>query len=258
MQLFSMLPYLALGFFLVILCFIEIGRRVGVSHLRRDPDGARVGIAAIEGAIFGLLGLMIAFTFSGAAARMEVRRDLIVAETNAIGTAWLRLDLLPEDAQPELRQLFRDYVDQRIAYFHEIQNKVVAAQHDARAVELQSTIWKKSGAVVKTMTSVPLGVSELQAQNDMFDITTTRGAALEAHPPLAIYGMLAVLTLISGLLIGFGMAGSSKRNWFHSVGYALVMVSALYLILDFEFPRAGSIRIDHVDTILLDLRKSFD
>jgi len=73
-----------------------------------------VGIGTIEGAVFGLLALLVALTFSGAAARFDTRRQLIVEETNDIGTAYLRLDLLPPSAQPALRESFRQYVGMRL------------------------------------------------------------------------------------------------------------------------------------------------
>jgi len=75
--------------------------------MKEDPEGARAGAGAVEGSVFGLLGLLIAFTFSGAAFRFDARRQLAVEETNAIGTAYLRLDLLPADKQPALRDSFR-------------------------------------------------------------------------------------------------------------------------------------------------------
>src|SRR6188508_2344639 len=84
-------------------CMLEIGRRVGRRRMERDPESAKVSTGAIDGAIFGLLGLLIAFTFSGAAARFDERRQMIVEEANSIGTAYLRIDLLPESTQPRLR-----------------------------------------------------------------------------------------------------------------------------------------------------------
>src|SRR5580698_945888 len=73
--------------------------------------------SAIEGAVFALFGLLLAFTFSGAIARYDDHRKLIVEESNDIGTAYLRLDLLPTSAQPALRQDFRDYANLRAHYF---------------------------------------------------------------------------------------------------------------------------------------------
>jgi hypothetical protein len=85
----------------------EVGRHIGIASLARDPDGLAKGTGAAEAAVFGLMGLLIAFTFSGAASRFEDRRHLITTEVNAISTAYLRIDLLPDDSQLEIRELFR-------------------------------------------------------------------------------------------------------------------------------------------------------
>ena len=85
----------AAGLFLGMLILSEVGRRIGMARLARDSEGLTKGAGAAEAAVFGLLGLLIAFTFSGAASRFEDRRHLITAEANAIGTAYLRVDLLP-------------------------------------------------------------------------------------------------------------------------------------------------------------------
>jgi hypothetical protein len=106
-----LLWFIAALLFPLTLIFLEIGRHFGRKRLAEDPEGARAGASAVEGAVFALFGLLIAFTFTGAASRFEARRNLIVDHTNAIGTAWLRLDLLPADVQPALRQDFRLYVD---------------------------------------------------------------------------------------------------------------------------------------------------
>jgi hypothetical protein len=93
---------LAVGIFLGMLVLLELGRRLGQRRLAADTEGAGVGV--IDGAVLALLGLLLAFTFSGAAARFETRRSLVVEEANAIGTTYLRLDLLPSEAQPPLRE----------------------------------------------------------------------------------------------------------------------------------------------------------
>ena len=95
----------ALGLFLGMLLLLEVGRRIGIRRLTIDPEGARTGVGAIEGAVFALLGLLIAFTFSGAASRLDTRRQLIVEEANAIGTAYLRLDLLKGQARERLKKI---------------------------------------------------------------------------------------------------------------------------------------------------------
>jgi hypothetical protein len=135
---------LAAGLFVGLLVCLELGRRWGTRQLQRDPEGARTGAGAVEGAVFALLGLLIAFTFSGAAARLDVRRAQIVDEANAIGTAWLRLDLLPEEAQPAVRELFRQYVDSRLTAYRKLPDIAAAKAELDRSLALQSQIWRQS------------------------------------------------------------------------------------------------------------------
>lgn len=258
MNRFSAAPYYAALLFVAILVALECGRRLGERDLRRDPESAQKGIGALEGAVYGLLGLLMAFTFSGAADRMGVRRALIVQETNAIGTAWLRVDLLPAASQERLRPMFRDYIDARITFYRNIYHEPVAQQENAKATALQQRIWSTTVLALKGMPSQPAGISALQALNDMIDITTTRQVALQTHPPRIIYQFLCFLTLVSSVFIGYGMAGGKQRHWLHSVCYALVMVTALYVIIDFEFPRLGIIRIDNVDQIMWQQRQAME
>ena len=119
---------LSLGLFVCMLVLLEVGRRIGVHRLAKDPEGARVGFGAIEGAVLALLGLLLAFTISGAGGRFDARRQLIVEETNAIGTAYLRLDMLPHAVQPALRENFRRYVDTRIEVYRKLPDIVAAKQ----------------------------------------------------------------------------------------------------------------------------------
>jgi hypothetical protein len=97
--------FFALGLGGGMVALMVIGRRLGLKRRARDSDGARAGLAAVEGAIFALLGLMIAFTFSGASSHFDVRRQLITDEANSIGTAWQRIDLLPEAVRKAVSSL---------------------------------------------------------------------------------------------------------------------------------------------------------
>jgi hypothetical protein len=248
----------AVCLFFALLLFLELGRRWGARQLERDPDGARTGTGAVEGAVFALLGLLIAFTFSGAAERLDRRRVQIVDESNAIGTAWLRLDLLPADAQPALRDLFRQYVDSRLAAYRKLPDLDAAKTELDRSQALQGQIWRQSLDAARSSPSVAATTVLLPALNEMFDIVTVRTASSYMHPPAAIYALLFVLCLVSALFAGSAMAGSRARNPLHVFGFAAIMAASVYLILDLEFPRYGLIRIDSVDQLLVDVRASFD
>jgi hypothetical protein len=247
----------AIALLLGMLLFLEIGRRLGVRKLRQDSEGARSGTGAIEGAVFALLGLLIAFTFSGAASRFDQRRALVVEEANDIGTAWLRLDLVPAEAQPALRDTFRQYVDARIATYRQIPDVKAVQAETARATELQQVLWAKSVVALRSADVTPgAPMLLLSALNAMIDITATRTMTTELHPPPVIFAMLFVLALVSALLAGYAMAGGRSRNWLHAIGFAAITSLAVYVILDIEFPRLGLIRVDAFDHALLELRNS--
>src|SRR5205807_6911104 len=106
-----------------------------------------------EAAVFGLMGLLVAFTFSGAASRFDARRQLIVEESNTIGTAYLRVDLLPAQSQASLRDAFRQYVDARVATYRKIPDLVAVAAERRRAETLQREIWAQAVAGCKAMNS---------------------------------------------------------------------------------------------------------
>jgi len=245
------------GLFVGMLICLEIGRQIGIRRLARDPEGARVGVATVEGSLFGLLGLLIAFTFSGAATRFDTRRQLIVEETNDIGTAYLRIDLLPVTAQPALREKFRQYVDVRLGAYRMLPDIAAAQAELAKANRLQGEIWRQVVAASRAEGASPAApMLLLPAVNAMIDITTTRSMAMQIHPPTIIFAMLFGLALTTSLLVGYGMAGSKSRSWLHMLGLAFTMAAAVYIILDIEYPRFGLIRVDAFDQALVDLRES--
>jgi hypothetical protein len=245
------------GLFLGMLILLEIGRRFGLYKFKKDPEGSQKGISAVEGAVFGLLGLFIAFTFSGAVGRWDNRRSLITEEVNDIGTAFLRIDLLPAEKQPDMRVLFRHYIDTRInTYKYGDAKSLVQANLDLSA-KLQNEIWTLAVTSCKSPgASVDAGKLLLPALNAMFDITTTRVVATQTHPPIIVFYLLYLMSLMSALLAGYGMSGSKTRNFLHMAVFAAIISITVYVILDIEYPRSGLFRLNTVDQHLVDLRKS--
>ena len=255
---FSMMTLLGVAAFLLLMLLAsEIGRRLGTAQIARDPEGLAKGIGAAEAAVFGLLGLLLAFSFSGAASRFEDRRHLVTTEVNAIGTAYLRLELLSEDAQPEMKDLFRRYVDARLETYRNSADRAATSTSLAEDAELQSEIWKR--AVAETMRpGMPTqpAMLLLPALNEMIDITTTRFMATRNHPPLVVFLMLAALAVVGALLVGYGTSANRRRTWLHTLVFAVILSITTYVIIDLEFPRLGLIRVDAADQMLVDLRAS--
>jgi hypothetical protein len=241
-----------------MLLAMELGRRLARRRAARDPDSQTAGLGAVEGAVFGFMGLLVAFTFSGAASRFDVRRELIVAEANNIGTAYLRLDLLPASSQPALRDAFRRYVDSRLAVYRALPDLTAAKAELAVNARVQREIWTQAVAACQALNSPATTSLLLAALNEMIDITTTRTMAAEMHPPFVIFVMLFAAALASALLAGHGMAAGPKRSWVHMIGFAAIAAMAVYVILDLEYPRFGLIRVDAFDSVLVELRDSMN
>lgn len=240
------------GFFLSIFLFIEIGRRRGIRYAAEHTAQTVAVFGTTQTAIFALLGLLVAFTFSGAAARFDARRTLTVDEANAIGTAYLRLDLLPATTQPPLREKFRRYTEARIAVYQALPDIKASDTHAARAVALQGEIWTDAmSALRENPTSLLL---MLTALNAMIDITTTRSIVLKTHIPPIVVVALIVLTLACSLLIGTGLP--PERTFgvlLHTFCFAFVVTATMYVIFDLDHPRVGLIRLDYVDQALFDV-----
>ncbi len=248
----------SLGLFFGILLAFEIGRHMDVQWLPESKSD-RSSSGLLDGAVFGLLGLLIAFTFSGAASRFDHRRELVIEEANAIGTAYLRLDLLPVETQPALRALFRQYLDARLDMIQKLPDMKASHAAIAQANTLQGQIWPMAVKACQASGSVPATTLLLAALNEMFDIANLRTTiSLEMHPPTVIFVMLFSLALISSVLFGYEAAGVRRRNLVHVVVFAAIIAGTVYVILDVEYPRVGLIRIDSVDQVLVDLRKKME
>ena len=90
----------------------------------------------------------------------------------------------------------------------------------------------------------------------MFDLSTSRFMAAQQHPPVAVFLMLGILVLVSGLLAGYGMAKAERQSTLHLFGFATIMAFSVYLILDIEYPRLGMVRLNSFDKAMIELRAS--
>lgn len=244
------------GLVLAMLLLQSYGRRLAI---RIDTAGDSVQDArTAQGAVFALLGLLLAFTFSGGLERFDNRRRLVVEETNAIGTAWYRIDLLPADRQPEVRKLFREYTDNRIKTFSDVSDLSVRRTLVGEASALQRKIWDAVMATGDTGGSISRQLMLLPALNAMFDIATTREAVTFVHPPLVVYLMIAALACVGAIFSGYGLAGGHSKSWIHRLAFPIVIATALFVIVDIEYPRHGLIRVDAIDQLMVDLRTSME
>ena len=239
---------------LAMLLLAEVGRRFGMTRRRQETEREHAGLLTLEAAIFGLLGLLIAFTFSGAASRFEARRALVVQEANAIGTAYLRIDLLPPAAQPALKDKFRQYAEARLAVYQVLPDLEASNAKMAAAAALQKEIWTDA---VSALQHAPAQAALLllPALNEMIDLTTSRTMAVRTHTPTVILVVLGVMALFCSLLAGYGLAGGKTFSTaILMVGFVFMLAATIYIILDLDYPRTGLIRVDFLDQALKDVR----
>jgi hypothetical protein len=239
---------------LVLLVCMEAGFRL--RHKQSEPPS---GLGVIEGAIFGLLGLLLAFAFSGADSRFEARRQLVVQETNAISSAWEHLDLLPPATQPEIRADFRSYVDARLSFYEDLRSNWSKIRADvARSNALQKKIWLESIEAAQQSPSPALMPMVISSIDSMISVTSTRGTGLQSQPPLPIFLPLFVLALVSSVIAGYGMGEPVKRPWLHMLVFVVALTITIYTVIDLEFPRYGVIRVDNYDRMIVNQRSSMN
>jgi hypothetical protein len=245
---------LAILLFVLLVVLLEAGRRIGLRQSLKDPELTSPGTGAIEGSILALLGLLIAFTFAGAASRYHSWKVLIGEEANAIGTAWLRVDLLPVDAQGPVREAFRQYLDSRLKTYDLLPDLEAAYRELERSRKMQDEIWRLSVDGCRGGDVPQATMLLLPALNEMIDITTTRQVATTIHPPMVIFVMLVAVAAASALMAGYGMSRGKGRSWLHIVAFAAVLAATVFVIIDLEYPRLGFFRLDAADQVLRDLR----
>jgi len=227
---------------------MEFGYRLSRARkLVKENDGAH---SAIEGSVLALLGLILAFAFSGVSERLEHRRDLLVDEANAIGTAYLRTDLFPAGDGGVIKSLIHEFVLARLSYNDAITSNADLSPPLLRANQIQGDIWTR--AVQAHMTD-ETRLLVLPSLNEMFDSATRRTVVSQTHLPLPIFCLLLGLAAVSALLMGRSMAVHSRRGIVHRLLFTGTIALTIYVICDLDHPRLGLIRIGAADDPLMQL-----
>src|SRR5262245_26670430 len=173
MILYGAAAAVSLALFAGMLACLEGGYRMGARHSRSDPQ-AHEGIHAIEAAVFALLGLLLGFAFAGATARLDARRQLIVQEANAVGTAYHMLDALPATEQHGLRLLFRDYLSARLRVYAGGASRDTMDARITRANRIQEELWDRAVEAARLDPTQNATRLLLPAIVGMMDVTTAR------------------------------------------------------------------------------------
>ena len=251
---------IAAAFFASSLILLNYGRYLGLRYLQQKKDAANMaGLTTVEGAVFALIGLLVAFTISGALQRFDERRQLVIQEANAASTAHDRLGLFEGDVGRNLQTKLKDYVEARIDLYrmpHDFslwrRSELFSSEQQGKIVDLKNKVWDATVAACPQASFRPACAQALPAITNLFEVARLRLGASEKHPPQIVYVMLFGLGLGGSLLAGFGMAAATARSWIHMLIFAATLTVTLYAVTDMEYPRLGLIRIENFDHFLVD------
>jgi hypothetical protein len=237
--------------FLVAAVLFGLSAWFGAGVLRRRrplEDAALEDYRVVQGAILTLLALIIGFTFSMAIGRYDQRKNLEEAETNAIGTEFLRADLLPAADAAKVRTLLRRYTDERILFYvtRDFQEE---QRINARTATLQNELW---AAIVPAATETPTPVMALvvNGMNDVLNSQSYTQAAWWNRIPPAAWLLMTLIAAACCLSVGYGARDfRSERRLLLAVPF--VVAVSFFFIADIDSPRAGVIRVVPQNLLIL-------
>lgn len=240
----------AIGLFLGLLGSLELWFYFGNRARKRraeHPDQ----LANIQGATLGLLALLLGFSFALAAGRFNDRVQLITREANAIGTVWLRCDLLPDATRGEAHKLLQAYTARRIS-FYTAADVEAGKTAVAESEKLQSRLWEMFTAAAKA--SPERANVLLPPLNELIDLHGLRVAASQRNMPVVLLALLIVCSAVSVASVGYGCGVAGKRNVVLTTALTFLIAGTLWAILDMDHPRQGLIRVGQQP--MLDLQRN--
>jgi len=231
----------------------ECGYRLGRMRGRRANQESHTSVGVMVGAQLSLLAFLLTFTYGIAASRFDTRRQVLLDEANAIGTAYLRAATLPEPQRAEVRRLLREYVDVRIT----------AAQRDSveqairRSEDLLGQLWTEAvAAAEQDPRSVPVGLF-VQALNEVIDLHTKRvTAGLRSRIPAPVWAALCAVVILAFVAMGYhsGLTKTSRSPAVLMV--VLTFAVVVWLVADLDRPGQGLLR--ESQQLMIDLRDTME
>jgi len=243
--------------FLLLLAATELGFRIGRRGYSRISEKSKTQISVIQGSMLGVVGLLLGFTIAMAVSRFELRKKLVLDEANAIGTSYLRTDLIPEPDRGYIAQQLRDYLGLRLRYARDPSilkdgNAIKKAQQEIGRA--QNLFWRRAIACAqKDPNPVTTGLL-LQSLNEIIDLSTARWAALNNHVPETVIYVNAVVALLATTLVGYSIGLAGQRDVFSVALLSIGITITLTVIIDLDSSRQGLITVSQQP--LIDLQEN--
>ena len=222
---------------------VELGFLQGRRRQQAISESVRSQVNGVLASTVGLLALLLGFTFSLAVERYEARNQAVVAETNAIGTTYLRTWLLPADMQEDTRALLRRYVELLIQEGHvPLADTAARAPLQNQATRISNQIWAQAIKAAERDPRLLTSGLFIQTLNAQIDATAARNAELSRHVPEIVIWLILVASLFATGLLGFASGISGERASISAGVLAATLIIVIYLIITLDRPRSGPIR----------------
>jgi hypothetical protein len=248
-QLLDPLPILVLfaAFALISLLFYEAGFRLGRWWQDRTPGEQEGPTGMLVGSILALLAFLLAVTMGTAADRFDARRALVLEESNAIGTAYLRAGYLPQPESDQVRELFREYVPLRIVDpGDDVQADI------AKSLEIQNQIWAITEQVARDNGSDVVALY-VESINDVIDVHESRVTAGFARVPETLVLLLVVGAALSLAMVGYSAGLTRRRSLLSAFVLIIALGAVITVVIDLDRPQEGFIKVSQQP--LIDLQQ---
>jgi len=233
---------IAVGLLAGLVAAHETGFLLG-SHTRSSDDPFDRQVVLIRTATGALVAFLVGFAFSGAASRFIDRADIIVKEANALGTAYLRADTIAEPQRSDLKAALKEYTADRVVLLsREGRDQIESLL--AKVSWLHERMWKS--AITATRDNAPLMAVVLPPINEVIDLHSVHLAMARRHLPIPIMALLLATAAISLGIVGFGNGRVGRRFSLLDSVYGVVLVLALWMTIDLDYPGIGLIRVSNL------------
>jgi hypothetical protein len=236
---------LAMGLIVGLVIAHEIGFWLG-SRTRSVDDPFDRQVVLIRASTAALVAFLVGFAFSGAASRFVDRADIVVKEVNALGTAYLRADTIAEPQRGELKAALKEYTADRVALLSG-EGREQIEQLLAKVSGLHERMWRS--AITATQGSAPLMAVVLPPINEVIDLHSVHLAMARRHLPIPIMTLLLGAVAISFGMVGFGNGRLGRRFSVLDSVYGAVLVVALWMTIDLDYPGIGLIRVSNLPVV---------
>lgn len=238
--------------FIAIIMLNEIGFRIGRFVQSRTDSEVKSLTGSIQASILGLLALLLGFTFSMSMQRYDNRSMALIDEANAIGTAILRVQLLPEKYRDEAGRLFQEYVGLRVDIGQlDLTKTEERKKYNHKIASVQNKLWSLAISATEDDPRPVTTGAFIKSLNDVIDSQGKRNALLQMQVPEVALLLLFIVFISSGGIMGYSAGLSGKRIFVPIVLVSTLITLIVFIIIDLDRPKRGLIQVDQ--TIMVEL-----